>query len=230
MTKESNWKSQIEKSFKRDELFSESHIGTDTQRILDLHDEFIDIALMLSMQEVLSQFLWCMEGVLKKIESPIEKALFVSIVTMARLHVQQQHYIVNFGEGKVLHYGDWTESYDRLTIETQKPIGKYKVDFLIRYSCHIPDEENISGNTLEIRELIVECDGHDFHEKTKEQASRDKKRDIYLQELGYRVYRFTGSDIWKDPAGCAATIINSLTDFEKNKIFIPKIVKMSKVT
>jgi len=46
---------------------------------------------------------------------------------------------------------------------------------------------------------VVECDGHEFHERTKEQAVRDRKRDRRLQAKGYRVFRFTGSEIYKDP-------------------------------
>lgn len=47
--------------------------------------------------------------------------------------------------------------------------------------------------------LVVELDGHDFHERTKEQARRDKSRDRELQMLGCDVFRFTGSEVWKEP-------------------------------
>ena len=49
----------------------------------------------------------------------------------------------------------------------------------------------------------VECDGHDFHEKTKEQAARDKRRDRALVLGGLRaVFRFTGSEVWNHPMKC----------------------------
>lgn len=47
--------------------------------------------------------------------------------------------------------------------------------------------------------IVVECDGHEFHEKTKEQAERDKSRDRALTTSGWRVLRFTGREIWRDP-------------------------------
>jgi hypothetical protein len=47
--------------------------------------------------------------------------------------------------------------------------------------------------------IAVELDGHDFHERTKEQAERDRKRDRDLQALGWRVARFTGSQVNRDP-------------------------------
>ena len=46
--------------------------------------------------------------------------------------------------------------------------------------------------------IAVECDGHEFHEKTKQQAARDKARDRD---------RFTGSEIWKDPGACADEVL-----------------------
>jgi very-short-patch-repair endonuclease len=49
----------------------------------------------------------------------------------------------------------------------------------------------------------VECDGHDFHERTKEQAARDKKRDRDLLSRGVTTIRFTGPEIYKNAEGCA---------------------------
>jgi very-short-patch-repair endonuclease len=64
--------------------------------------------------------------------------------------------------------------------------NKYRVDILI------PVWDNI---THEGTSFIIECDGHDFHEKTKEQARRDKKRDRDLTTAGNIIMRFTGSEI-----------------------------------
>lgn len=50
--------------------------------------------------------------------------------------------------------------------------------------------------------LAVELDGHDFHERTKEQAARDKKRDRDISAAGWRTLRFTGSEVYQDPAKC----------------------------
>jgi very-short-patch-repair endonuclease len=43
--------------------------------------------------------------------------------------------------------------------------------------------------------VVVECDGHQFHERTVEQASKDRKRMRILQRLGIPVYPFTGTDV-----------------------------------
>lgn len=60
--------------------------------------------------------------------------------------------------------------------------------------------------------VLVECDGHDFHEKTKEQAAHRAKRDRELQGLGYRVLHFTGSEIYRDPMSSVEQIAENLED------------------
>lgn len=86
-------------------------------------------------------------------------------------------------------------------IYLQAEIGSYRVDILI-YDATLGVDAS--------RFMIVECDGHDFHEKTKEQARRDKQRDRFFVSTGYKVLRFTGSEIWADPDGVADEIVNEL--------------------
>lgn len=87
------------------------------------------------------------------------------------------------------------ESCD-VIFEQQAKIDKFRVDFLLRVRCHLRDRIGI----------VVECDGHEFHERTKEQAARDKSRDRRLAELGYTVLRFTGSEIYRNPLACASQV------------------------
>jgi very-short-patch-repair endonuclease len=56
---------------------------------------------------------------------------------------------------------------------------------------------------------FIECDGPDFHEKTKEQVSKDKERDRVFQKTGALVLRYSGSDIWRDPIGAAMDAIET---------------------
>jgi very-short-patch-repair endonuclease len=76
-------------------------------------------------------------------------------------------------------------------VSTQHVVGKYRADFYLEY--------NPFNAGKGIKKIIIECDGHDFHEKTKEQASRDKERDRFFQTEGYIVLRYSGSDIYRDP-------------------------------
>jgi very-short-patch-repair endonuclease len=58
---------------------------------------------------------------------------------------------------------------------------------------------------------LIECDGHDFHERTKEQAEHDRAKDRAAQSAGFHILRFTGSEIYRDPCNCAIQIVKFLT-------------------
>ncbi len=79
-------------------------------------------------------------------------------------------------------------------LQSQVQIGPHRVDFAIE----IP------------RKVVIECDGHAFHEKTKEQAQKDKARDRYLQIEGWAVLRFTGSEIFRNADACVVEVLNLL--------------------
>ena len=63
--------------------------------------------------------------------------------------------------------------------------------------------------------VAVECDGHEFHERTKEQAERDRKRDRYMQIHGWIVLRYTGREIHRDTNACAVEVLNLVSEREK---------------
>lgn len=71
----------------------------------------------------------------------------------------------------------------------EHPIGRFRADFAF----------------LEQR-LVVEVDGHEFHH-TKKQRENDANRDRILTLLGWRVIRFTGSEIYRDVERCVAVIV-----------------------
>lgn len=87
----------------------------------------------------------------------------------------------------------------------QYQIGQYRSDFYIEMN----DYEARVNPWLR---LIVECDGHAFHERTPTQAAHDKSRDRWFQGEGISVYRFTGSEIYKDSHGCALEILQAIFD------------------
>jgi len=88
------------------------------------------------------------------------------------------------------HYRDWVGA-----IYAQMPIEPYRADFYIEVFDTNKRERWFTA--------VIECDGHDFHERTKEQARRDKQRDRWFQTRGIATIRFTGSEIWNDPIKCA---------------------------
>jgi very-short-patch-repair endonuclease len=58
--------------------------------------------------------------------------------------------------------------------------------------------------------MVVEADGHDYHDRTREQASRDRRRDRFMQANGWIVARFTGADIHRDADACAREVFNMM--------------------
>lgn len=88
-------------------------------------------------------------------------------------------------------------------LQCQVPIGPYRVDFML--------------TGLEKDQLVVEVDGHEFHEKTKAQAQHDKERDRFLISQGFQVARFTGSEVFADPFQCAQESWLLVTDISQHR-------------
>ena len=79
----------------------------------------------------------------------------------------------------------------------QVEIGSYRVDFVITQN---KKPSPYRKTPLPIyAPVIVEVDGHAFHDKNKEQRAREKTRDRFLVKEGYKVLHFTGSEVNADP-------------------------------
>ena len=92
-----------------------------------------------------------------------------------------------------------------LTVAQAIPVGlPYRLDF---------------ATFIGRKKFAVEIDGHDFHERTKEQAGRDKARDRALACADWTVLRFTGSEVWADPE-CVARLLKDLASREDDRITI----------
>lgn len=84
------------------------------------------------------------------------------------------------------------------------------------FATYVASQESVEGRRTDftfhllckgtLSTLVVECDGHDFHERTKEQAKRDRSYDRKLTAAGITLLRFTGSEIFRDPKKCAEEI------------------------
>lgn len=131
-------------------------------------------------------------------DSPIENILFSALLFESNGYHPFDICTLDILEGTngVKSYLDIKPRKDMETIVVpQVKIGDYVADFL--FTC------SFRGS---VSRFIVECDGHDFHEKTKEQAKRDKRRDRWLLSKGISSLRFTGSEIYQDPIRCAEEI------------------------
>lgn len=81
----------------------------------------------------------------------------------------------------------------------QYKVIKGKKSFYIDFCFEVIDYYPIKEPLLK---LFVEIDGHDFHEKTKEQVKLDKRRERMLADECDALIRFSGSEIFNDPRGC----------------------------
>ena len=76
---------------------------------------------------------------------------------------------------------------------------------------YIPDFRITGG--VNFCDFIIEIDGHQWHEKTKEQAAKDKLKDrVYLKNNSIPI-RFTGSEVYHDSFQCVKDTIEIIANF-----------------
>ena len=177
-------------------------------------------ALSLAHASLLFEYnygLWLSFGdIFKACDSTIERIFLGALIAQASTHTLTPRIIYPYpaahGGGRAVLDADAST----FQICLQEQIGDYRVDFLLQFI----DTERVDNNPdpktgrypcKEVyHNLVIECDGHDFHEKTKAQASKDKERDRILQKCGYPVFRYSGSVIYKDPTRCANECLDYL--------------------
>jgi len=86
-------------------------------------------------------------------------------------------------------------------IDPQFKIGKYRVDFLVTCIGW--------SDTPPMKSVVVELDGHEFHDRDQRQRSYEKARDRFLLKAGYPVLHFTGSDVVRDPYKVAHEVLDA---------------------
>lgn len=119
-------------------------------------------------------------GLPKDCESPIEQILWMAL-NFCTLNSGKNYYF-----------------YEQAEVEANG--NKYRLDFLY--------EEDYMDRIDNPLLLAIECDGHDFHEKTKEQVEKRNKRDMDLKLAGYDILHYSGSQIYKNPIKCAMEILD----------------------
>lgn len=62
--------------------------------------------------------------------------------------------------------------------------------------------------------LLLECDGKDFH-SSADQIAHDQKKDAAAHDRGYLSMRFSGSQIHREPDGCAKRVFQVVYGGEK---------------
>jgi hypothetical protein len=144
--------------------------------------------------------------VFEKCESPAERLFLTGffLVGAGCFNARVANHALEFdlgepqtgSEGRLRIIPQW-EIYDTQT-ESNDPAQR--CDFCVIYW---PDSQPGSSVNIEI-------DGHDFHERTKEQASSDRKRDRVALRSDGPVIRFTGSNVYAGPQACVSDTISIL--------------------
>lgn len=134
--------------------------------------------------------------------SPIEGRLYSAIASSADRMRWTMNELENFERGRaeppagaLLYF----EARRNVVVST------YKVDILLQ-----GDGWN----------LAVECDGHEFHDRTKQQAAYDRSRDRELILLGITTIRFTGSEIVHSVERCATQTMEIVQYLTSRNAFV----------
>lgn len=132
------------------------------------------------------------ENIDRAILSPVEQLFYIEYYN---------HYYRAFYREELRFLLEPQFNSDKLT-------GKYTLDFCVDFLGYLINADygsRFSENSIQQIDfplLGIEIDSHIWHEKTKEQVQYHKKRERFLISKGWKLLRFTGSEIYKDPAKC----------------------------
>lgn len=142
------------------------------------------------------------ETILKKInflfdlkvycQSPIEEIMFAALV-MKSIDFEKDH--VYYKICPIPQY--------------QTEVDNYVSDFSVELLNYLTGKP--------ITSVLVECDGHNYHEVTKQQVTKRNERDLNLKKAGYDILHFSGSQIYNEPMKCAEDIFEYLVSKTKGE-------------
>lgn len=171
----------------------------------DTHlDKIAHIMEMFGQQQAKSLGSYC-NYTCSRAESPIEAIFGRALIAQANLIIHNADvYLYEMNKQipfEVIKEELTTLDRSRFGIWSQVPFDRFRLDFLIGFK-----------GSAGIWFAAIECDGHDFHERTADQATRDKSRDRKLQIMGLLAFRFTGREIWNDAWAAAGSVVQALQD------------------
>ena len=108
----------------------------------------------------------------------------------------------------------FSEGYVGFSLLPQYEVATKANKYFVDFAFFAEDVDGLVDVKNPNFKLAIECDGHEFHEKTKDQVERDNEREYDLKMNGFDVLRFSGSQIYKNPFRCAWQTLS----FINNKI------------
>lgn len=98
-------------------------------------------------------------------------------------------------------------SKNYIRFQTQYPLNWFGKNISVEGKTY-DDKQNNFKEVLTVVDFYIEnkqtklciyTDGHTYHERTEDQAKRDRNIDRKLQELGFQVLRYTGKEVNENP-------------------------------
>lgn len=160
---------------------------SDTQKLAPNVQSFLNIASGWHGKIKAADFnqdMYCkvIEG---QMQSPIEHLFFIAC------NVFCDSQLIDINPDPLINDDGELDTATGFYIYPQFMIRQYRVDFLIsQVKCAPPKIYT---------PVIVELDGHAFHDKDKDQRAYEKSRDRALVKADYKVLHFTGSEVNADP-------------------------------
>lgn len=108
----------------------------------------------------------------------------------------------------------WLAFIDRygmdVSLEAQHEVEidgeRFRIDFIVYKDVH-PGSYGSQISTPWPK-IAIELDGHDFHERTKEQVIYRNRRDRALQTAGWSVLHVSGSELYRDPITAVGDVLD----------------------
>jgi hypothetical protein len=129
----------------------------------------------------------------------------------------QRHHLLARDYGKPFWLGFSLRIYPQYKLRLRATNGaaqrNFRPDFLLllippKYPPNIVYPRDFLTDAT--AKLVLEVDGHDYHERTKEQAEYDRSRDRAFTNSGFTVFRFTGREIYRDVRNKSLEVLHFL--------------------
>lgn len=169
--------------------------------------------------EKMVKFINKINNILQSDDKTLKKALKFSIANDYELFdfsnsiFDKHDYNLSFGESSIetLFYNafQYIRNFDKKNREEyilfpQQEIEidnkLYRVDFMLI-------------NYLNDKKIVIECDGYEYH-SSKEQIVKDNQRQRDLENAGYIVIRFLGTEIFNNPINCVYDVYKRANLFD----------------
>ena len=153
--------------------------------------DYVSAAADIASDRAREEFLDTWRAVAEHCESPLEQVFFAYLMLESSGQFER---ISWFANGRYLASSE-SSGDGGFCGYIQAKTGPYYPDFYMEFN-----DRELGVNWFK---LAIECDGHEFHEKTKQQVARDKRRDRWFALHGISLIRFSGHEVWRSPTECA---------------------------